>query len=66
MGYLFAEVPYKLDGRKTGASKAISYPSLKLVVKGYFKLIRDLSLIRLNKRKLKFVRGSLSEKRNVG
>ncbi len=40
-GYLFAEVPYKLGGRKKGNSKAISFPSLFQVIKGYLRLVRD-------------------------
>jgi glycosyltransferase involved in cell wall biosynthesis len=40
-GYLFAEVPYKLGSRKSGVSKAISFPSLFKVVGGYLKLVRD-------------------------
>lgn len=40
-GYLFAEVPYKLGSRKSGASKAISFPSLFKVVGGYLKLVGD-------------------------
>lgn len=40
-GYLFAEVPYRLDLRNAGISKATSYPSLIKVVKGYFRLLKD-------------------------
>ena len=40
-GYLFAEVPYKLDTRKGEASKAVSFPSLWKVVKGYLRLVKD-------------------------
>jgi len=40
-GYLFAEVPYRLDQRKDGVSKAVSFPSFVKVVKGYLKLIKD-------------------------
>mgnify|MGYP001405656647 CR=1 FL=1 len=40
-GYLFAEVPYRLGMRKDGISKAVSFPSLFIVVKGYLKLVRD-------------------------
>ena len=39
-GYLFAEVPYKLGTRKKGISKAISFPSLFQVIKGYMRLVR--------------------------
>ncbi|MBF0481346.1 MAG: glycosyltransferase family 2 protein [Desulfovibrionaceae bacterium] len=41
-GYLFAEVPYKIRRREGGGSKAISYPSLLRVMKGYLKLVRDI------------------------
>ena len=40
-GYLFAEVPYRLGLRKDGVSKAVSFPSLLKVVKGYLRLVRD-------------------------
>lgn len=40
-GYLFAEVPYRLGLRKDGISKAVSFPSLFKVVKGYLRLVRD-------------------------
>lgn len=41
-GYLFAEVPYRVDQRDTGESKAVSFPSLVQVAKGYINLIRDI------------------------
>lgn len=40
-GYLFAEVPYSLGSRKDGISKAVSFPSLLNVIKGYLRLVRD-------------------------
>ena len=40
-GYLFAEVPYKLGTRSHGTSKAVSFPSLIRVAKGYLRLVRD-------------------------
>ena len=40
-GYLFAEVPYRIENRENGISKAVSFPSLLKVIKGYFKLIKD-------------------------
>lgn len=40
-GYLFAEVPYKLGQRKIGKSKAVTFPSLLQVVRGYLRLVRD-------------------------
>jgi dolichol-phosphate mannosyltransferase len=41
-GYLFAEVPYKLGVRNRGISKAVSFPSLIQVIKGYFRLVGDI------------------------
>ncbi|MBU2489069.1 MAG: glycosyltransferase family 2 protein [Proteobacteria bacterium] len=43
-GYLFAEVPYRLDLRKDGVSKAVSFPSLVQVTRGYLRLVRDVYL----------------------
>jgi glycosyltransferase involved in cell wall biosynthesis len=40
-GYLFAEVPYRLGLRKTDVSKAVSFPSLMQVIKGYCRLMYD-------------------------
>ena len=40
-GYLFAEVPYKLGVRSRGVSKAVSFPSLLQVIRGYLRLVRD-------------------------
>ncbi len=40
-GYLFAEVPYRLGLRSDGIWKAVSFPSLMQVIKGYLWLIRD-------------------------
>jgi len=48
-GYLFAEVPYRLGLRKEGISKAVSFPSLIQVAKGYLMLVRDYHFS--NKRK---------------
>jgi len=41
-GYLFAEVPYRLGLRPEGISKAVTFPSFLKVVKGYFRLVRDI------------------------
>ena len=49
-GYLFAEVPYKIGSRKSGSSKAISFPSLFKVIKGYLKLVKDYYFNKDNKR----------------
>lgn len=40
-GYLFAEVPYRLGMRKDSVSKAVSFPSLFKVARGYLRLVRD-------------------------
>lgn len=40
-GYLFAEVPYRISLRRSGVSKAVSFPSLAQVIKGYLKLVKD-------------------------
>jgi len=45
-GYLFAEVPQRLDIRESGESKALSFPSLVEVIKGYLRLTKELSLSR--------------------
>jgi dolichol-phosphate mannosyltransferase len=41
-GYLFAEVPYRLNVRPHGLSKAVTFPSLMRVIKGYLRLVRDI------------------------
>ena len=43
-GYLFAEVPYRLDVRPHGLSKAVTFPSLMRVMKGYLRLVKDIHL----------------------
>jgi glycosyltransferase involved in cell wall biosynthesis len=40
--YLFAEVPYKLGVRDDGKSKAMSFPSLINVARGYLRLVKDI------------------------
>ena len=40
-GDLFTEVSYKLGIRNEGRSKAVTFPSLLKVIKGYFRLLRD-------------------------
>ena len=51
-GYLFAEVPHRLDARKEGKSKAVSYPSLKQVIKGYLRLVIDHYIYKQNVKKI--------------
>ncbi len=41
-GYLFAEVPYRINLREGGVSKALSFPSLRKVMRGYLTLVRDI------------------------
>ena len=41
-GYLFAEVPYRLGIRKSDVSKAVTFPSLMQVIKGYLRLTLDI------------------------
>jgi len=65
-GYLFAEVPYRLNARKEGISKAISYPSLKQVIKGYFQLVSDLYMRKKNVKIVgEFTEGSSTARRNI-
>ena len=67
-GYLFAEVPYRLDARNNGESKALSFPSLMQVVKGYIRLVSDIYFH--NKRTVSnvFIKESLTARRqgNIG
>ncbi len=63
-GYLFAEVPYRLSARNSGASKAISFPSLMKVVKGYLKLVNDIYFSKEGNIKKNFAEDSLTAKRH--
>lgn len=40
--YLFAEVPYRMGLRAQGISKAVTFPSLFMVIRGYLRLVRDI------------------------
>jgi glycosyltransferase involved in cell wall biosynthesis len=40
--YLFAEVPYRMGMRSQGISKAVTFPSLFQVIRGYLRLVRDI------------------------
>jgi hypothetical protein len=63
-GYLFAEVPYRLGLRKAGASKAVSFPSLLQVIRGYLVLLKDIYFDRRTKLNFKvFSDDSQSAKR---
>jgi glycosyltransferase involved in cell wall biosynthesis len=61
-GYLFAEVPYRLGLRKTGVSKAVTFPSLFQVMGGYLRLVRDYYFSKHNKKKM-FTSDSMSYQR---
>jgi glycosyltransferase involved in cell wall biosynthesis len=61
-GYLFAEVPYKVRKRDGGKSKAITFPSLMQVIKGYFQLVKDVYRSGNSKLK-KYVSGTMTENR---
>ena len=63
-GYLFAEVPYRLGQRKGGISKAVSFPSLIQVIKGYIRLTRDQYYARSEKETKKFLDGTVTAKRS--
>ncbi len=64
-GYLFAEVPYFLNGRNFGKSKAVSFPSFFNVVKGYLQLIQDIYFSKDRQQKKRSLRrDSVSLERN--
>ena len=65
-GYLFAEVPYRVGMRKSGVSKAISWPSFLSVARGYIRLVRDMYFFNDKRKKeyRKFSEDSMSEKRH--
>ncbi len=62
-GYLFAEVPYRLGQRLEGKSKAVSYPSLVQVIKGYLRLVRDFYFKKEGKITGDFAEGSTTSGR---
>lgn len=57
-GYLFAEVPYRLDVREGGSSKIIKLSSFLNIMKGFLILFGDYYLKRKIKRKGQFSSGS--------
>lgn len=63
LGYLFAEVPYRLNQRKEGLSKAVSFPSFLQVVRGYLRLVKEIYFNRNAKMLEAFSEGSLTAKR---
>lgn len=61
--YLFAEVPYRLGSREHGVSRAVSFPSLWNVMKGYLRLVREFyfakekkNIVLLSRESLTFIR----------
>jgi dolichol-phosphate mannosyltransferase len=62
-GYLFAEVPYKLGIRKEGISRAVTFPSLLNVIKGYVRLVKDLYFKKDMNEKDSFVGDSMTARR---
>ena len=59
-GYLFAEVPYKIGLRKSGVSKAVSFPSFFQVVRGYLRLVKDYYFNKNRKQDKNFSSDSLT------
>lgn len=62
-GYLFAEVPYRLGLRKTGVSKAVTFPALLQVIKGYLRLVRGYYFKKNKDKETRFTDGSLTAAR---
>ena len=60
-GYLFAEVPYRLGLRANQTSKAVSFPSLLQVIKGYLRLVKSSYLKNGRRKKPRFSRDSLTK-----
>ena len=63
-GYLFAEVPYRLDVRPQGLSKAITFPSLMRVIRGYLRLVRDIHFTGQGQAPAGFAADSLTAERH--
>jgi len=62
-GYLFAEVPYEIGSRKSGVSKAVSFPSFLKVAIGYLRLVKDYYFTRSPKGSLQFSKDSQTDSR---
>ncbi len=62
-GYLFAEVPCRVGLRREGVSKAVTFPSLLQVMRGYLHLVRDLYGKKHKKSKVHFSGDSLTASR---
>lgn len=65
-GYLYAEVPYRLNVRLHGVSKAVTFPSLIQVIKGYFHLVHDIYSTEGRQIRYIFVEDSLTAERYQG
>lgn len=63
-GYLFAEVPYRLGMRAQGVSRAITFPSLFQVIRGYLRLVRDIKFQPKSSVPKTFVEGSQTANRH--
>jgi hypothetical protein len=61
-GYLFAEVPYRVRKREKGTSKALTWRSLRTVIRSYLRLAKDIYCSAREKRRV-FTIDSLSKKR---
>jgi dolichol-phosphate mannosyltransferase len=64
-GYLFAEVPYRLNAREHGVTKAVTFPSLMRVVKGYIRLVNDFYFMKNSKSRPHFPEDSLTKARRL-
>lgn len=64
-GYLFAEVPYRLSFRKKGISKAVSFPSLLQVMKGYLRLVKETYFEKKSTATTSFSKGSQTAERRT-
>lgn len=65
-GYLFAEVPYRLGLRSQGVSRAVNFPSLFQVIRGYLRLVRDIKFQPQGSVPKTFVEGSQTANRHQG
>jgi glycosyltransferase involved in cell wall biosynthesis len=64
-GYLFAEVPYRLGMRREGLSKAVTFPSLVKVMRGYLHLVKDYYFVTRGSRASSFARDSRTAERHA-
>jgi glycosyltransferase involved in cell wall biosynthesis len=62
-GYFFAEVPYRLEVRSAGESKAISWKSLAEVIRNYLSLAKEIYLSPEKKASRKPAPGTISDLR---